>query len=84
MLVLLHMELLQGSTECLERLRRQAPAGVSGSKQQQVSHQGLCPYVHYCMGNHTTLNSKERQSRKPATPVLSHKTEGVVGRTASM
>ena len=40
-LVLLHNELLQGSTECLERLRTQAPAGVSGSKQQTVSHENL-------------------------------------------
>ncbi len=38
MLVLLHNELLQGSTETLDRLRRQAPADVSGSKQQTVSH----------------------------------------------
>ena len=37
-LVLLHYELLQGSTETLDRLRRQAPAGVSGSMQQKVQH----------------------------------------------
>ena len=41
-LVLLHNELLQGSAETLERLRRQAPAGVSGSQQQKVSPHRFC------------------------------------------
>ncbi|CAL5222778.1 g5191 [Coccomyxa viridis] len=39
-LVLLHNELLQGSAETLDRLRRQAPADVSGSKQQTVDNDG--------------------------------------------
>jgi hypothetical protein len=42
-LVLLHFELLQGSTETLDRLRRQAPAGVSGSMQQKVHHTQIAP-----------------------------------------
>ena len=48
-LVLLHNELLQGSTEYLEQLRRQAPAGVSSSKQQTVSHASLCSHAGTCM-----------------------------------
>lgn len=39
MLVLLHNELLQGCTDSLEKLRRLAPAGTSGSQQQKVADQ---------------------------------------------
>ena len=43
MLVLLHNELLKGSTETLDRLRRPAPAGVSGSMQQKVQQTRIMP-----------------------------------------
>lgn len=47
-MVLLHNELLQGSTESLDRLRRQAPAGLSGSMQQKVQHTQNAPCNEAC------------------------------------
>ena len=45
MLVLLHSELLQGRTDSLDQLRRQAPTGTSGSRQQKVA---VCAIVSVC------------------------------------
>jgi len=41
-LVLLHNELLQGSAETLEKLRRLAPAGLCDSKKQKASIHYQC------------------------------------------
>ena len=49
-LVLLHSELLQGCTDTLDRLRRQAPSGTSGSRQQKVTlYTTASVHIRLCM-----------------------------------